>query len=194
MKRLLAEKGAVHTDNIVVTHQGPPWATFVTAPRLLLFGKKEPFWGIFPAAGLGETELARVRRLGAVLRERSALLAEDGARPLLRGEGAVEVNRRYMLHELLGWYLFRGWAHVLKGLGRMGWFARYLGLALFMVFLVTVIVVGIPLVVVGSLLLYPFIRGAANRYADRLAQPSGPGWRLTPGRERKGKGQELIRT
>ncbi len=174
MKRLLGETGAVHIDNIVVTHQGPPWATFVTAPRLLLFGKKEPFWGIFPAAGIADQELDRVRRLGGVLRERAHLLKEPGPRPLLRGEGAVEVNRRYLIPELIGWYLFRGWAHVLKGLGRLGWPVRYLGIALFMLFLVTVIVVGIPVVVVLTALLYPLVRQASAPYADRLAEPSGP--------------------
>jgi hypothetical protein len=194
MKRLLENKGAVHVDNIVVTHQGPPWATFVTAPRLLLFGKKEPFWGIFPAAGIGEPELERVRHLGGIIRERSHLLAQDGARPLLRGEGAVEVNRRYMIPELIGWYLFRGWAHVLRGLGKLGWPVRYFGIALFMIFLVTVIVVGIPVVVVLSGLLYPLVRKMSAAYADRLAQPSGPRWRLTPKEEAAGKDQEFVGT
>jgi hypothetical protein len=171
MKKLLQKLGALHLDNIVVTHQGQPWATFVTAPRFLLFGKKEPFWGIFPAAGLSEVELERVRRLGTALRERAHVLPQSQS--LLRDLGAVEVNRRYLLPELIGWYLFRGWARFLKRLGRVGRGVRLAGVGLFMLFLATVVVVGIPLLFLVSLLLYPVVRGMTRSYAERLAEPSG---------------------
>jgi hypothetical protein len=173
MKRRLRECGAVHIDNVVVTHQGPPWATFITAPRYLLFGKKDPFWKIFPAAGLSELELGRVRRLGEALRGRLELLHKDPPQPLLRGLGAVEVNRRYMIPELIGWYLFRAWAHLLRLLGRVGRPLRYLGIAVFMLFLVLVVAVGIPVVIVLSVLFYPLVRWASGPYARRLAEPSG---------------------
>lgn len=171
MKKRLRPLGALHLDNIVVTHQGPPWATFVTAPRFLLFGKKNPFWGIFPAAGLSEVELKRVRRLGMAIRERCDRLPQ--AQSLLRGLGAVELNRRYLLPELAGWYLFRGWAHFLKGLGKIGQTVRLAGVGLFMLFLVTVVVVGIPLLFLVRLLLYPFVNKMTRSYAERLAEPSG---------------------
>jgi hypothetical protein len=171
MKKRLRPIGAVHLDNIVVTHQGPPWATFVTAPRFLLFGKKNPFWGIFPAAGLSEVELDRVRRLGAAIREHCDRLPRSES--LLRGLDAVVLNRRYLLPELVGWYLFRGWAHLLKGLGKAGRAVRFAGVGLFMLFLVTVVVVGIPLLFLVSLLLYPFVRRMTRSYAERLAEPSG---------------------
>lgn len=171
MKKRLHALGALHLDNIVVTHQGPPWATFVTAPRFLLFGKKNPFWGIFPPAGLSQVELDRVRRLGAALRERLDRLPQ--AQSLLRGLGAVELNRRYLLPELVGWYLFRGWAHLLKRLGKVGRTVRLAGVGLFMLFLVTVVVVGIPLLFLVRLLLYPFVNKMTRSYAERLAEPSG---------------------
>jgi hypothetical protein len=173
MKHRLAERGAVHIDNIVVTHQGPPWATFITAPRFLLLGKKDAFWKIFPPAGLAEVELARVRRLGEAIRDRLDWLGQEPPRSLLRGLGAVEVNRRYLVPELIGWYLFRGWAHILRLLGHIGWPVRYLGIALFMLFLVLVVAIGIPIIIVLSLLLYPLVRWASRSYARRLAEPSG---------------------
>jgi hypothetical protein len=173
MKKRLADLGAQHIDNIVVTHQGPPWATFITAPRLLLFGKKEPFWKVFPPAGLAEDELGRVRRLGEAIRQRLDLVgAGQPPRSLLRGLGPVEVNRRYLLPELIGWYLFRGWAHVLRLLGRIGRPLRYVGLALFMLFLVAIVALGIPLIFLVSLLFFPLVRLATNPYAARLAEPS----------------------
>jgi hypothetical protein len=171
MKKRLRQLGALHLDNIVVTHQGPPWATFVTAPRFLLFGKKDPFWGIFPPAGLSEVELERVQRLGTAIRERSDRLQESQS--LLRGLGAVELNRRYLLPELIGWYLFRGWAYFLKGLGKVGRVVRLAGIGLFMLCLVTAVVLGIPLLFLLSLLLYPVVRRMSQSYAERLAEPSG---------------------
>ncbi|HWG45293.1 MAG TPA: hypothetical protein VN688_21195 [Gemmataceae bacterium] len=173
MKSRLRQLGAVHMDNLVVTHQGPPWATFVTAPRLLLFGKRNAFWKVFPPAGLGEAELQRVRRIGAAVRERLDRLRRTPPQSLLCGLGAVEVNRRYLIPELIGWYLFRGWAHALQRLGRIGRLPRYVGVGLFMLFLVTLVGMVMPIIVVVSALFYPLGRMATRAYAERLAEPSG---------------------
>jgi len=175
MKRLLRDAGAIHTDNVVVTHQGPPWATFVTTPRALLFGKTEPFWGIFPPAGIGAKELDRVRQIGEILRDRWPLRAAGSAEPALCGVGAVAINRRYMVPEAIGWYLFMGWARVLKALGRLGRWARQSGIVCFMIFLVCVVGLGIPAVVLMTLLLFPVLRKSMAAYAERLAAPSGSG-------------------
>src|SRR3989304_2795692 len=51
VKAMLTSLGARLIDNVVLVDQGPPWTTFVTTPRWLLTGKKDGFWGIFPAAG-----------------------------------------------------------------------------------------------------------------------------------------------
>lgn len=173
MKARLRNLGAVHIDNIVVTHQGPPWATFVTAPRLLLFGKRDPFWKVFPPAGLSDAELQRVQRLGEAVRDQLDRLCQPQPQSLLRGLGAVEINRRYLLPELIGWQLFRAWAYLLSGLGRLGWMARYMGVALFMLFLVMLVTVVMPVLIVVAAFLYPLVRMATGAYAERLAEPSG---------------------
>lgn len=172
MKRLLQHVGARHRDNVSVVHQGAPWATFVTAPRSLLFGQREPFW-IFPAAGLSAAALDRVRRLGVTACERwSQRRIEDG-RPLLTGAGAVDVNQRYLIPECLGWYLFMAWAYLLKGMGRFGRIPRALGTLGFIGFLVSAVVVGIPLVWLVSTLAWPILRSRVRAYAEVLAAPSG---------------------
>src|SRR6516165_342471 len=157
MKQLLADAGARHIDNIVVTHQGPAWATFITTPRALLFGKKEGFWGIFPPAGLADAELARVARFGkAILDCRDRLHLPEGV-PLLTGLGAVHIQRRYLIPERIGWYWFRGWGHLIRFLGRLGTVPRVAGVYVFVVFLLFLIVIVMPLTMLGRLLLYPLI-------------------------------------
>ena len=173
MKRLLEKAGTRHIDNVAVTHQGPAWATFITTPRALLFGKKEGFWGIFPPAGLDDKELARVARFGKAIVERRDRLHQPDAVPLLTGLGAVPINRRYLVPELIGWYWFRGWAHLIRFLGRLGSVPRMAGVYLFVMFLLFMIVVVMPLTMLGRLLLHPFIHKRLAAYAHRLQQPTG---------------------
>lgn len=173
MKELLHQFGAHHIDNVVVTHQGPPWATFITTPRALLWGKTEPFWGIFPAAGLGDREFDRVRRIAKVLRERWDRRSESGTASLLQNTGAVPINERYMIPEAIGWYLFMAWAFVLKGLSYGGRWLKVLGICGFIVFLVCIVVIGIPIITIVTWLVLPLIRPAMDAYAQHLAAPSG---------------------
>jgi len=170
MKRNLAELGAVHVDNVAVTHQGPPWATFVTTTRALLFGTRDRLWGIFPPAGVAGEEFSRVERLGAAIAER---LAAASPPPFFRGLGAVSVNERYVIPELLGRYWFRGWAALLHRLGRLNRSLRWVGIWLFMLCLVGMILVALPFMVVVALLLRPIVRGPLRSYVVRLKEPSG---------------------
>ncbi len=162
MKQLLADAGAVHIDNVVVTHQGPAWATFITTPRALLFGKKEGFWGIFPPAGLADEELTRVTRFGKAILDRRDRLQQSEAVPLLAGLGAVTINCRYVIPDLIGWYWFR-----------LGTGARLAGVYLFVVFLLFMIVVVMPLTMLGRLFFFPLINKRLTAYVHRLEQPSG---------------------
>jgi hypothetical protein len=171
MKKSLAELGAIHIDNVVVTHQGPPWATFLTTTRALLFGKRDRLWGIFPLAGVAGEEFSRVERLGAAIAER--LDVDAPPTPLLHGLGAVTVNERYVIPELVGRYCFRGWAPVLHRLGRYLRSLRWIGVWLFMLFLVGMILTALPLTVVLTFFLKPVVRGPLQSYIVRLKEPSG---------------------
>jgi hypothetical protein len=173
MKHLLRAVGALQIDHVSITHQGPPWATFITTPRALLFGKTEPFWGIFPAAGLGTAEIERVQKIAAILCDRWAKHAPGTTHSLLQDADAVHINYRYMVPEAVGWYVFTAWAYLLKALGRTGRWLRTLGICCFMVFLVCAVSIGIPLIALITLLLTPFLRQRMKDYAARLAAPSG---------------------
>lgn len=172
LKRLLASAGARHVDNVVVTHQGSPVATLVSTPRALLSGRKDAFLGVFPEAGVAAGDQDR---LHLIARTAAARLAEDGAPTgsLLAGTPAVSVKRWLIGPELLGWYAFHGWAKLLRGVGRPGGTARRIGAWAFALFLLAMILVGLPLTAIGTPILYLLARGWLERRAHRIAAPTG---------------------
>lgn len=173
MKRILNAVGAIHVDNIVITHQGPVWATFLSTPRRLLSGKNDPLWKGLPPSGLGAADLEKLRRFGQAIAEDLDLRSPDESRPFLSGLDPAPINRRYIIPELVGWYMFAAWAHVLSWLGRCGPWVRRLGLYCFVIFLGLTIGLGIPAGFLGTVLLYPFVRKPMAAYIKRLKAPSG---------------------
>jgi hypothetical protein len=173
--RRLAELGAKHLDNLVVTHQGPIWATFVTTPRYLLFGRRDRLWNVFPEPGVGETELDRVRRFGEHLAGRLQQLGPERTQPFFTGLQAARIEDKYILPELIGGVLFRCSAWLISALDRLGgkWL-RAVGVYLFVLVLVCGIVVGIPILFVFRLLLYPLLRPVLRGYKERMEAPSEP--------------------
>lgn len=174
MKQLLRDVPAIHLDGVVLTHQGPPFSTFVSVPRALLYGKRDRLWGIFPPAELSPRQLERMTRLGGVVAARLNDI-QPPYRPLLAGQGAVEVKWRYIIPEAGGWYLYRAAARVVTRVGRRSPLLRRLSISLFVFLMFVVIGLGIPLCLLVVLLLYPLLRGPIRRYAQRLAAPSGFG-------------------
>jgi hypothetical protein len=172
LKRLLAAGGAHQIDNVVVTHQGSPIATLVSTPRALLSGKSGRLAGVFPEAGVAEADRERVRRLATV-----AATGLTGTDPisgsLLAGHSAVTVRRWLIGPELLGWYCFHGWAYLIRALGRLGPMPRAVGVWGFALFLVLLILVGLPLTLIGTPILYLLARPWLERTAARLAAPTG---------------------
>lgn len=182
MKRLLAAAGANHRDNIVVTHQGSSLATLISTPRALLSGRRDALMGVFPPAGVSECDLARVRALGRVAAGRLTAASIPRRGPLLQDEPAVAVQRWAVVPELLGWYCFYGWAVALRALGRVHAGLRAVGVYGFAVFLVCLIVVGLPVTVLAAWLLSPVTQRRLNGYVAKLAAPTGLSHPPTPAR------------
>ncbi len=172
LKRLLAAAGARHVDNVVVTHRGSPVATLVSTPRALLSGRGGQLMGVFPEAGVDAADHGRLRHLARVA---AARLQGPGPvdRSLLAGEPAVSVRRWLIGPELLGWYAFHGWAHLIRGAGRLGETPRAVGVWGFALFLVAMILVGLPLTLLGTPILYLTARPWLARQVRRLAAPTG---------------------
>jgi hypothetical protein len=177
MKRLLAGAGLIHIDNVVVTHQGSPVATLVSTPRTLLSGRRGQFMGVFPESGISAADRTRIARLAESAAKRLAALPAAPGGSLLAGEPAVTVKLWLIGPELVGWYCFHGWARFNRALGRPGLPLRRAGAWAFAVFLLLLILAGLPLVLIGTPILRLFAGGWLRRYAARLAAPSGEGSR-----------------
>lgn len=178
MRHLLADAGALHCDNVAVTHQGSPLATLISTPRALLFGKSDRLLGVLPSAGVAGRDLSRVRGLASVSARRLMAGHSPGV-PFLRGEDAVAVNRWLAVPELLAWYCFYASALVIRMLGKAHRGLRIAGVLAFAIFLVILILLGLPLVVVATFLATPVIGSQLDAYIARLAAPTGePGTAL----------------
>ena len=172
MKRLIADAGGALSDSIVITDQGPPWAGFVTTPRWMLTGRRDRFLGL-PPAGVSETTIRELSRFGDALNAHEAAL--DGApdRPLFRGMDAVPFEARYVVPELIGRWSFRAWARMIRAAGPRGAVLPAVLTAAFVVYLIAAILLLVPLAIVLTLVLYPWIRRPFRDYVTRLKFPSG---------------------
>jgi hypothetical protein len=173
MRNELARLGAELCDNVAVTDSGPAWTTFVTTPRWMLTGRRDRFWRVFPPAGVAAETIDALSRFGRAITERSALLARRPARPLLTGLGAVEIQRRFVVPELIARVLFPPWARFVRLFGPPGRPLRRLALALFALNLILTILVVLPISIVLRALLHPFLRRPLDAYIARLKAPSG---------------------
>lgn len=172
IKGLLAGLGARHIDNVVLTDQGPPWATFITTPRWLLTGKRNGFWGIFPPAGVSEADIAAASRFGRALAESRDLLHSTTG-PLLSGLGAVKVFPGYIAGEKIAHRSFMIWGRLLRAIGQPGNLLRRIVLVLYILFLVTMILTVMPVSILVRALLRPLLKRRLDAEVARLEAPSG---------------------
>jgi hypothetical protein len=172
IKSLLATAGAVHCDNVVVTHQGSPLLTLVSTPRALLFGRKDSFLGVFPKAGVADSERVRVQGLATVIAQRLRSDRSFGG-SLLSGESALSITRWLVVPELLASYYFYGAAVTIRALGRIHPALRALGVYVFAVLLFMLILIGLPLAIAGTALASLGMRGRLDAYVKKLSEPTG---------------------
>jgi hypothetical protein len=172
LKGLLAGARAHLLDHIVLVDPGPTLATFITTPVWLLTGRKKGFWGM-PDAGLNAQQIAGMRRFGKALRDALHADREKGTQPLLTGLGAATVDPRLYISEKAGTRSFFVWGKLLLAAGRPGAPQRVPLLALYVVFLIVMIVTVVPTSLVLQALLRPFMGGWLSRIKAQYEQPSG---------------------
>lgn len=170
----LAEIGARHLDNVVLTDRAPTLATLITTPLWLLTGRRKPVpW--LPPAGVAEDDIRRSIRFGRALRDALLDDREQGAAPLLAGLGAVQARPELLFSERAGSRSFRVWGTLLHRAGRPGAWQRLPLLALYLVFLVAIILTVVPVSLALQAFLRPFLRRRLDAVKASYEQPSGSG-------------------
>ncbi|HYP85093.1 dialkylrecorsinol condensing enzyme [Variovorax sp.] len=172
LQAMLHASGARLLDHVVLTDPGPTLATFVTTPVWLLSGRKKGFWGM-PDAGLSEAQIAGTRRFGLALRDALAHDREQGSAPLLAGLGAARADARLYVSEKAGTRSFFLWGKLLRAVGPPGAALRKPLLALYFLFLLTLIVTFVPLSLMLQALLRPLFRDRLSRIQAHFELPSG---------------------
>lgn len=174
VRRLLAEAGARHSDNIVLTDSGSSLATFITTPRWMLTGKSDPFMG-FPAAGIRPEEIAAASRFGRALLVALRAGDLDGRRPVLTGLKASTADERLIASERIGRRSFFIWGLLVKALGPPGAPQRKPVLLVYIAFLVAMIVTVVPVTMLLRALLRPLVARKLASLKHHYESPSGSG-------------------
>lgn len=172
LKGLLADAGARLIDHIAYVDPSPTLASFFTTPRWLLTGNKAGFWGM-PDAGLSAGQIASARRFGRALCEALHADREKGTAPLLAGLGAAPVNPRLYISERAGTRSFHVWGKLLMAAGRPGAPQRVPLLALYVLFLIVMIITVVPTSLALQAVLRPLMGGWLSRIRHQYEQPSG---------------------
>jgi hypothetical protein len=142
-ERLIGEAGGQLRENVVFTDRGSTLASFITTPRWLLTGRRDAFWGL-PAAGVADEDIASADRFGQALLHALRTDRERTAAPLLAGLRTASIDPGLAFSERAGKRAFSAWSRLIRLGGRPGAAARLPLLALFCVYLVTMIVVVVP--------------------------------------------------
>jgi hypothetical protein len=174
MKMMLGDCGARLIDNVVLTDQGSLMASFVTTPRWLWTGKKEPFRG-FPAAGVSDQDIEACCRFGKAIEHGLAEDAEKASGPILHGLKAVEAEVSQIQSEKVGYRSFLIWGKLLRRIGRQGDAKRTPVLAVYVVFLILMIVTVVPLSMLLKALLAPLMKHKHQQTKLYFEAPSGSG-------------------
>lgn len=172
-KKMLSDIGAKLIDNVVLTDQGNSLVNLITTPRWLLTGKKEPFWGIFPEAGIKRDDIEKSSRFGARLVEALRSDEETLGKPLLKGLGAVDVDEKLIASEKAGKRSFKIWGKLFRAIGKPTSKLRNYLAYLYIVFLVALIIAVVPANIVIKTVLRPFTRGKIEEQKKYYEQPSG---------------------
>lgn len=169
MKELLVKAGAHQIDNIAVTFQGRPTATYITVPRMLTTGKRDRLWGIFPPAEIDDGQYERVHMLGEAVAQKLPAHEPDSREPMLKGLGAVKVYRDRVIPEVMGSRMYHDWSWFVK----YGPVPRKLMIFIFMIYLPLSITCCLPFIGLGCLLILPLLIWPVEKYSRKLAEPSG---------------------
>jgi len=172
VKRLIQEAGGRLRDNVAFVDRGGTLASFITTPRWLLTGRRDPFWGL-PGAGVAEEEIANAGRFGRALLNALRADREREGSPMLTGLGAARVDPRLIFSERAGQRVFSLWSRLIRRGGAPGSAGRRLMLALFCAYLVAAILLLVPLSLLAQHLMRPLFSRRLESQRTYFELPSG---------------------
>lgn len=172
LKGLLAAAGARLLDNVVYVDPGPTLATFFTTPKWVLSGSRKGFWGM-PDAGLNDAQIHSARRFGKALVDSLRADREKSTQPLLTGLGAATVDPRLYFSEKAASRSFHVWGKLLMAAGKPGASQRVPLLAIYVTFLIVMIITVVPTSILLQTLLRPFMGGWLSKIKTQFEEPSG---------------------
>lgn len=173
VRAMLAEAGARHCDHIALVDPHKI-SSFITTPAWLLTGRQRPIARL-PRAGVPESEIAGAARFGRALAPALAAGTLDGSRPVLGGLGAATVDAGLLMSEKVGRRSFQVWSKIVRSAGGPGAMARRPVLAIYVLFLIAMIVTVVPLSLLIRALLKPLLSTRLAAQAAAYERPSGAG-------------------
>ncbi|HUS25191.1 MAG TPA: dialkylresorcinol condensing enzyme [Candidatus Binatia bacterium] len=174
VKRMLAGAGARHSDHVALTDPGHTLVTVVTTPAWMLTGRRDAVASL-PRAGLTDAQVAGSVRFGRALAAAFADGSLDGQRPVLTGLGAAQVDPALVMSEKIGRRSFRVWSKIVSAAGGPGARTRRPVLAVYVAFLVLMIITVVPVSLAIRTLLKPLMRARLQAQAAAYERPSGRG-------------------
>lgn len=174
MKARLQQLGARLIDNVALTERTHGAKSVVTTPWWLLSGNKGPYLGgMFPRAGIWDSDIRDAARFGTAIAAQLPQRAPEDNGPMLTGLGAVIIHPGLISSEQIVQRSFRLWGTLLRACGKPRALLRRMILALYVVFLVAMLLTVVPVVFVLKTLLSPLTRKRIAQQRQYFAAPSG---------------------
>lgn len=159
-------------DNIALVDKCGSAASFLATPMWMFTGKqKAKSW--LPKAGISEQDIKAASRFGDRIAQR--LQADNNAitSSMLTGLQAVTIDEKLIASERVGNHSFSIWARLLYKLGPEHSLRRKLGLAVYVCFLLLLIVTVVPITALAKKLLAPLTKKRIAKQKRYFAAPSG---------------------
>ncbi|WP_434524955.1 stilbene biosynthesis aromatase StlC [Photorhabdus asymbiotica] len=174
VKKLLHESGAYLRDNVVFVDKTNFFVTLFTTPLWLMTGKKQPFSSL-PPAGVSKEDIQGAKRFGDALVTALKADKEKDDAPMLKGLGAVFVDRSFIFGERSIHRGFKVWSSFIHRVGKRGEGVRRALLILFVIYLVLMVLVVLPISIVVRRVLTILLKKRLDELQKYYEQPSGSG-------------------
>ncbi len=166
--RRLAEAGARLVGNVVLEDPAPNGISVATILRWMLTGRRGPFLGILPAAGVPDGAVASAGRFGTAMLEALRSRGFDGLQGEIVRLGGVRVSPVLVFIERRARAIFELWARFINAGGGPGSRSRARRVGLFSIYLPLAFVVAVPPVTLAAFLRYMVDPAGRRRLVARL--------------------------